>query len=347
MKNLSAGSWTRFLFAILVFGLPGMASAQLSFNSIVVFGTSVSDPGNAYTLLAHPIAGLNLDSSVSQNTPPYDTLDESLVPSAPYARGGHHFSNGATWIEQFAQGRGYAANVAAAFKSNSPKARNYAVGGARATSYPGRVNLPQQVQAFLSDVGQIPRADALYVIEIGNNDIRDALVVFFTVYQTTNDPAQAAAAANAVLSNALNSIAGNMQTLYMLGARKFLVMNAARIDLVPAVTALGPQVAGVAANLSNGFNQGLAQNVVAPLSGLPGMQIAQTDVAAKMASVIQAPGDFGLANATTPCVTPNIAPFTCQQPDSYFFWDGIHPTKAIHGIFSQQAADVLANYPNP
>jgi outer membrane lipase/esterase len=347
MKSIFVASWTRFTLGVLLLCLSGMASAQLNFNSIVVFGTSVSDPGNAYALLAHPIAGLNLDSSVSQNTPPYDTLDESLVPSAPYARGGHHFSNGATWIEQYAQGRGYAADVAAAFNSNSAKARNYAVGGARASNYPGRVNLPQQVQAYLSDVGQMPKADALYVIEMGNNDIRDALVAFFTVYQTSYDPAQAAAAANAVLGNALNSIAGNMQTLYTLGARKFLVMNAAKIDLVPAVTAMGPQVAAVAANLTNGFNQGLAFNVVASLGVLPGIQIAQTDVATKMASVIQAPANFALTNATAPCVTPNIAPFTCQQPDSYFFWDGIHPTKAVHAIFAQQAADVLANYPNP
>jgi phospholipase/lecithinase/hemolysin len=347
MKNTSAGSWTRFILTILVLCLPGIASAQLSFNSIVVFGTSVSDPGNAYTLLAHPVAGLSLDSNVSQNKPPYDTLDESLVPSAPYAKGGHHFSNGATWIEQYAQGRGYAADVGAAFQSNSRKARNYAVGGARAINYPARVNLPQQVQAFLSDVGQMPSADALYVIEMGNNDIRDALVVFFTVYQTTYDQAQASAAANAVLSNALISIAGHIQTLYTHGARKFLVLNAARIDMVPAVTALGPNAIAVAANLTNGFNQGLALNVVAPLSGLPAIQIAQMDVASQMSAVIQAPGDFGLTNVTSPCVTPNTAPFTCQQPDSYFFWDGIHPTKAVHSILAQRAADVLASYPNP
>ena len=347
MKNTSAGSWTRFILTILVLCLPGIASAQLTFSNIVVFGTSVSDPGNAYTLLAHPVAGLSLDSNVSQNKPPYDTLDESLVPSAPYAKGGHHFSNGATWVEQYAQGRGYAADVGAAFQSNSRKARNYAVGGARASNYPARVNLPQQVQAFLTDVGQMPSADALYVIEMGNNDIRDALVVFFTVYQTTYDQAQAAAAANAVLSNALNSIAGHIQTLYTHGARKFLVMNAARIDRVPAVTALGPNAIAVAANLTNGFNQGLALNVVTPLSGLPAIQIVQMDVASQMSTIIQNPGDFGLTNVTSPCVTPNTAPFTCQQPDSYFFWDGIHPTKAVHAIFAQRAADVLASYPNP
>lgn len=347
MKNTSILKWPRFILTILVLCLPGMASAQLTFSSIVVFGTSVSDPGNAYTLLAHPIAGMNLEGNVSQNKPPYDTLDETLVPSAPYAKGGHHFSNGATWIEQYAQGRGYASDVLAAFQSKSPKARNYAVGGARATNYPARVNLPQQVQAFLSEVGQTPPADALYVIEIGNNDIRDAVVEFFTVYLATHDGAQASAAASIIIGNALNGIAGNMQTLYTLGARKFLVLSAARIDKLPAVTALGPEVAAAAGSLTNGFNQGLAQGVLAPLSGFPGIQIAQLDLASQMTAIFDAPGDFGLTNVTNPCIRPNTPPFTCQQPDSYFFWDGIHPTKAVHTIISQRVADVLAGYPNP
>jgi phospholipase/lecithinase/hemolysin len=341
----------RFIFTILVLSMPGSASAQLGFSSIVVFGTSVSDPGNAYMLLAQPVAGMHQEGSAIQGNLPYDRprndmQDASLVFGAPYAKGGHHFSNGATWIEQFAQERGLAADVGAAFKGNSPKARNYAVGGARATNYPARVNLPQQVQSFLAHVGQMPPANALYAIEMGSNDIRDALVVFFNVYQTSYNKVQAAAAANAVLRNALNSIAGNIRTLYALGARKFLVLNAARIDLLPAVTALGPQVTGVAANLTNGFNQGLALNVVAALSGLPGIQIAQMDSAAKMTAIFQSPGDFGLTNVTNPCITPNKPPYTCQQPDNYFFWDGIHPTRAIHAIMSRSVADVLANYPN-
>jgi phospholipase/lecithinase/hemolysin len=347
MKSTLVNRWVRFTLAILSLVLPSVAGAQMSFNHIVVFGTSLSDPGNAFSLLAHPVAGLPLDYEGIQNTPPYDTLDESLVPGAPYAKGGHHFSNGATWIEQFAQSRGLSADVGPAFQSNNPKAHNYAVGGARATNYPDRVNLPQQVGAFLSDVGGTAPADALYVIEIGNNDLRDALVAFFTTYYSTGDQAQAGLAANSVISNALNSIAYYIQDLYSHGARKFLVWNAARLDLLPAITALGPQAEAVAGQLAGGFNQSLMQYVLTPLGGLQDIQIAKLDIAQKMTDVFASPGDYGITNDTETCVTPYVPPYTCQQPDSYFFWDGIHPTKAVHAILAQEAADVLANYPSP
>src|SRR6266567_4301333 len=68
----------------------------------------------------------------TSDPPPYDTLDLFLVPRAPYARGGHHFSNGATWVEQFASPLGLTENVRPAFQGSSVKATNYAVGGARA-----------------------------------------------------------------------------------------------------------------------------------------------------------------------------------------------------------------------
>jgi len=348
MKNASTGRWMRFILTIIVFGLPSLASAQLTFNSVVVFGDSLSDPGNAFALITHPIAGLTHTAYVNQNTPPYDVLDaEFFVPSSPYARGGHHFTNGATWIEQYAKGKRFAPDVAAAFQSSGSKARNYAVGGARATVYPGRVNLPQQVDAFLTDVGGNAPADALYVIEIGGNDISDALTKFGTVLAQTGDQNQAALAAQGVISDALAGIAGNIQALYNAGARKFLVWNAAKLELIPAVTAQGPAAVLVAGGLSAGFNQALVQNVLTPLGALPDIQIAQLDIASRMAYIISHPGEFGLTNVTTPCITPNMPPFTCQQPDQYFFWDGLHPTKAVHAIISQLAADTLAQYPTP
>jgi phospholipase/lecithinase/hemolysin len=45
---------------------------------------------------------------------------------------------------------------------------------------------------------------------------------------------------------------------------------------------------------------------------------------------------------TTACVTPYVPPFTCESPDEYLFWDGIHPTKAVHAIIAAEAGSVLA-----
>ena len=335
----------------MVFALPGVASANLIFGSIVVFGTSLSDPGNAFALLSHPPAGMSPASAVSQNHPPYDTLDEFLVPSAPYAKGGHHFSNGPTWIEQFATGNGLSPFVQPAFQSSGGKARNYAVGGARAAVYPNppRFDFLQQVQTFLKDVNQSAPSDALYAIEMGSNDLRDALVAYLTTYQATGDKNQAGAAANVILTHALNGIAVNIQMLYAAGARKFLVWNAPRIEKTPAVIAFGFNAELVASNLVDAFNQGLAQNVLSSgaLGGLPGIQIAQMDISGQMAAVIALPGNFGLTDVKDPCVTPKMPPYTCQQPDDYFFWDGIHPTKAVHAILAQLAAGTLARYPGP
>lgn len=338
------------LVAALLVVLPGLACAQMAFSRIVVFGTSISDAGNGFALLSHPIEGLTLESPILQTTPPhYEGLDETLVPSAPYARGGHHLSNGATWIEQYAVGHGFARDVGPAFQRNG-KAANYAVSGARAVEFPGRVNLPDQVQVFLSDVGNSARADALYVVEMGSNDLRDALVAFAAKLQESQDPAQAQAAAQTVISNALESIAAHIQVLYGVGARSFLVVNAPRLDLLPAVRMVEPFAPGtiaLASVLTQAFNQALEQNVLTPLSGLPDIRIARLDIATIMSTIVATPGNFALTNVTTPCITPNVPPFTCRQPDNYFFWDGIHPTAAVHGIFAQQAAGVLTRYPAP
>src|SRR5687767_11923799 len=113
---------TTFLVAAAVLAVvtaTAPTAAQARLGRVVVFGTSLSDPGNAFALRG------------GTNTPPDYELDPLLVPSAPYARGGHHFSNGATWIEQFARSRGLASSVGPAFLGSDSTATNYAVGAAR------------------------------------------------------------------------------------------------------------------------------------------------------------------------------------------------------------------------
>lgn len=54
------------------------------YSIIITFGDSGSDPGNYFQLFGE------------QEIQPFEPDN---IPSAPYAVGGHHFSNGETWIE--------------------------------------------------------------------------------------------------------------------------------------------------------------------------------------------------------------------------------------------------------
>src|SRR6266700_3844828 len=160
---------------------PASALAQGPIIGIVVFGDSLSDPGNAFALVG------------GTNTPPDYSVDFFLVPDQPYARGGHHFTNGATWIEQLAQSEGLAANAQPAFRGSSAGATNYAVGSARARDDGSQINLTHQVDRFLQDFSGAAPGDALYVIEIIGNDIRDVAA--------TQDPSIIASALSAIQTN--------------------------------------------------------------------------------------------------------------------------------------------------
>ena len=122
---------------------PILLAKTSNYDRIVVFGSSLSDTGNAFTLIknATELGFGQCNLGVPLNKPPYDQMDklqvedeyyELLVPDGVYARGGHHVTNGATWIEQFALGQGLSGTVRPAILNPGLKASNYAVGGARA-----------------------------------------------------------------------------------------------------------------------------------------------------------------------------------------------------------------------
>jgi phospholipase/lecithinase/hemolysin len=287
------------------------------FSRIVAFGTSLSDSGNAFALRGET------------NTPPDYDMDPLLVPSAPYARGGHHFSNGATWVEQLARSGGLAGSARPAF-AGPGEGTNYAVGAARACEDAVHVNLPAQVDGFLQEVGDVAPSDALYAIEIGGNDIRDALVAFPNGH-------------GRILQCAVQSIADNIARLYAAGARTVILWRAPDLGLTPAIRLLdrlNPGARNLATGLTQAFNVGL-DSVVVQLSMLPGIRIARLDAFRLLNDLVAHGEAFGLADVTNPCVTPNRSPFTCRNPDEFLFWDGIHPSKAVHGIIAQEATAVL------
>jgi phospholipase/lecithinase/hemolysin len=168
----------------------------------------------------------------------------------------------------------------------------------------------------------------LYVIEMGGNDLRDALVAA----SMGGDPGE-------VIEAALASIAHHITMLYMSGARDFLVWTAPDIGLTPAISSIG--ASGPAGMLTFLFNANL-DGVLAQLAGLPGIHFTRLDVYAKLHAVAGDPQLFGLRNVTTACITPSAPPFACKAPEVFLFWDGIHPTRAAHAILAQEAAHALA-----
>jgi phospholipase/lecithinase/hemolysin len=298
--------------------VPAVAAGGTTFSRIVVFGDSLSDPGNDFALIK------------TQNTPPYENLDPlTIIPHAPYAKGGHHYSNGATWVEQFAKRRKLEPYVAPAWKGAGTKAANYAVGGGRAYDDNIQINLPDQVGQFMNDAGGEAPPDALYVIEFGGNDLRDILF--------GGDPA-------VIIPLAIQSIQDNILYLYGAGARKFLVWNVPDLSLTPAILALDGVYPGTRAavlQLVEAYNAGL-NALLAGLSGLPGIEIKRFDAAAVVRAMVSNPEAYDLDVVNAPCVTPLVPPFDCREPGEYLFWDGIHPTRAVHGVLAQEVASVLS-----
>jgi phospholipase/lecithinase/hemolysin len=312
------GIFLTALFACALWFSTCAAAGDGELSRIVVFGDSLTDPGNAF-VITHQVS-----------VPPYQ-----LIPDFPYARGGHHFSNGKTWVEQLARGLDMANSTCPALGARG-RCSNYAVGGARAR--PGTpFNLSSQVAMFRSDFADFPKAEAFYVLHIGGNDLRDALEALAL------DPTGATSAA--YINGALASIAANIVTLTSAGAREFLVVNAPNLALAPAIRLLGPQAQGAAQFVSVTFNNYLVSVLAGLEASLP-VTIHRFDLYALVNAAVTTPAAFGLTVVDTTCITPGVIDHAeCTHPGSYLFWDGIHPTRAGHAILARRVREILRVLP--
>ena len=300
----------------LVITTPTFVFGQGSIPSLAVFGDSLSDPGNLFAL------------TQTNNVPPSYDVDAVLVPNSAYAEGGHHLSNGSTWIEDLARSRALSRYADAAWRVGGSNAANYAVAGARARDAGAPIpSFSVQVGRFLQDGGGSAPAQTLYVVEFGGNDIRDALI--------SGDPS--------AVASAVQAVSENIGTLYQAGARRFLVLNSANVGLIPSVRAFGPAASAFADELSQQFNIGLS-NALAGLSNqYVDIRILQFDLYSAITNIHGNPSAFGLTEVDAPCITPDVAPYKCTDPDQYLFWDGVHPTKVVHAMIGQQVEQVLSH----
>jgi phospholipase/lecithinase/hemolysin len=308
--------------ALLVITGPLSARDPASDHSrtrFVVFGDSLSDPGNYFTAF-HEV-------SLRPFAP---------IPDAPYAMGGLHYSNGATWIEQLGHDLHAGSSTEPALRAPG-SATNFAVGRARAragaAAFP-HFDLSTQVGLFLSRTGNRAPEDALYVIWIGGNDLKDALE------SLPVDPTFATA--TGIIQQAVGTTAGNIQALWNAGARRFLLVDMPNLAITPYIIGLGPVAQYAAGQLTGAYNAGLGQ-IVAGLNALPGIDITRLDVNAALEAAALDLSDTRIQDFDTPCLRFGVVvDAVCRHPERFLFWDAIHPTRAGHEVIADAARAALA-----
>lgn len=242
----------------------------------------------------------------------------SYVPSLPYASG--TFSNGPTWVD------GLAAHLGVSTGPSLAGGGNYAFGGAQ-TRDGSSPSLLTQVGTYLDDVSGNASPDALFVIAGGGNNARAALEAVLA-----GEPI-----GRTVLSTAVKFAidVGNMvDQLQAAGATDIVVWNAPNLGLAPAVLDAGPAASFLGQTVSMLMNNALARR----LQDEQGVQIF--DLYGLLGSVVADPAAFGMVNVADACGA--LAGCT---PDSYLFWDGIHPTSGGQALITD--AMIAAVVPEP
>jgi phospholipase/lecithinase/hemolysin len=303
-------------FAILAsFPICGNMRAQ-SYKSIVVFGDSLCDTGNDATISKNLYTvNAQVPGPATGYTDGRFTDGTDTVPAA-------HNYNG-IWIEQLA---GMLA-AKPTIKNSLAGGTNYAYGfattntGTSSFTYgPGNAlafnvnNMGQQISDYLATKPAIT-ANTLFVVWGGANDL-------------------IAATSQADIVSAAGRDVALVQRLITAGATDIIVPNLPPLGLVPrfngSSTTSAPATAAAA-----GFDEPLAAGLAALPAANPGktLHIFQLDTYTLFNTIVGPPLVKGFAN-----VTMSAQGNSAINPDTYLFWDNLHPTTFGH---SQLAAAAL------
>jgi outer membrane lipase/esterase len=288
------------LVAVTAFSLTALPASAAIYDSLVVFGDSLSDNGNNALVI-----GSNAGQTITGNT---------YVPSQPYGSG--VYSNGPVWAS------GVASAIGVTLQPSLAGGTDYAFGGA--TTGPAGNGFPYslltQANQYLSS--HTASATALYVIAGGGNDARAALGQIAACSGVCLGPTVATTA-----TQYATNVGAIVDALQASGAKHIVVWNTPNLGLAPAVAAAG--ATGLGTFLAGSMNAALA----ARLAGEPG--VTTFDIFGLGTSIALNPGAYGFTNVTDACGA--IVAANCN---TYAYWDGIHPTAAAHEVIAEAFAQV-------
>lgn len=86
--------------------------------------------------------------------------------------------------------------------------------------------------------------------------------------------------------------------------------------------------------LTQSHNQGVRRSLKVLSQQHLDLQIVILDANALYRKAITSPAKFGFTKIISACV---FGSGTCGSSDQFFFWDGIHPTTAVHRVLAEQS----------
>ena len=308
----------RLVSVLFILSIAVLARAQ-NYTSIVIFGDSLSDTGNVADLtqakygvrVPSPIGGDYTDGRFTDGT---DT-----VPAA------HNFFG--VWVEQLAA----MLPAKPVIKASLDGGTNYAYGFATTGSGTGLFtfgpsdslfvnvnNIGQQITDYLATHPKI-NDKTLFVVWGGAIDLLNAT--------STSD------VVNAAINQTLN-----VQRLIDAGATQFIVPNLPPLGAVPRLNR-SPITSIPATKASILFNVTLATGltVLRDFNPQRRLRLDQLDVFRLFNQIIASPSSFALANITD---SSQGIPFI--NPDTFLFWDDLHPTTRGHNILAVTADKLIA-----
>ena len=260
---------------------------------------------------AQSIDGLTIfGDSLSDNGNAFKASGGTVPPSPPYFNG--RVSNGPVWVEGFP----------VELRLPTATVGNFAVGGATSgtanVTSPLLSGLTTELDQFLL-VSPKVNPNGLFVVWAGANDYLGGGI-------TNPVP---------VIGNLTTAV----QRLTGAGATQLVVPNIPDLGKIPAGAANPAQSAGLS-QLSAAHNSGLKISLQTLAQNNPNISIVPTDMAALFSVAITNPARFGLTNVTQPCLNSTTGA-VCATPDTFLFWDSVHPTAAGHRLISAYALDTI------
>jgi phospholipase/lecithinase/hemolysin len=308
----------RLGLVILAGSLVCGAAHATTYPAIYSFGDSLSDAGNVRISTA------------------------GTYPKFPYAFG--RFSNGLNWLDDLtAKVLGSAAAPATPSLADG---NDFAFGGAQTgttivSDNPLVPTLDSQVQVFFKGLVPSPAPGALYTLDIGGNDILNAVTALKNGSISFED--MTTSFLNAAVANTVNAV----KDLYADGMRSLLYYEVPDLAVVPDYKVLGAQFAADGGMLAKDFNTDVLSDIKA--LDLAGLTVFDVPTFSTIDKIVANPSAFGLTNVTDPCLSGDFQNpgAECSDPDHYLFWDGQHPTKVAHALTAELAFDVLNGTTDP